>query len=192
MLLFVGGIRSGKSSLARRWAETQAASRLFVASCLPQDAEMAARITRHKSERGQDWLCLEEGLDPQEALAAFFPRAPLKSGPAGRDTPGVVLFDCMSTWVANMLQAGLTQEEGLYRVRSFLQCLKGLHLPVALVSMETGLGLVSPNPVGRRFQDMLGLVNQAAAEICRTVIFVSCGLAVPLKGVLPEMLRGNA
>jgi adenosylcobinamide kinase/adenosylcobinamide-phosphate guanylyltransferase len=180
-LLFVGGTRCGKSSLALRWAEAQAGRRLFLATCMPEDAEMTARVGRHRAERGPSWECLEEGLDPRKALEAhFFSR--------GADRPGVFLFDCVSVWIANMLYTGLTQDDCLSRIDLFVECLAGLGFPAALVSAEAGLGIVPANPVGRRFQDMLGLANQKLARLCRTVILVSCGLPLPLKGVLPEGL----
>jgi adenosylcobinamide kinase/adenosylcobinamide-phosphate guanylyltransferase len=181
VLLFVGGTRCGKSSLALRWAEARADSRLFLATCVPGDAEMTARVGRHRTERGPSWKCLEEGLDPLKALEAYL----LSRGP---DRPGVMLLDCVSMWIANMLYAGLTPDDGLSRMDRFVKRLAGLGLPAALVSAETGLGIVPANPVGRRFQDMLGLANQRLARICPTVVFVSCGLPLPLKGALPEEL----
>ena len=48
-LLFVGGTRSGKSGMAQRWAEAQAPQRLYLATGRADDAEMAARIARHKA-----------------------------------------------------------------------------------------------------------------------------------------------
>ncbi|MDR2745406.1 MAG: bifunctional adenosylcobinamide kinase/adenosylcobinamide-phosphate guanylyltransferase [Desulfovibrio sp.] len=182
VLLFVGGTRSGKSSLALRWAESQAVRRLFLATCVPGDAEMAARVDRHRAERGPAWECLEEDLDPQKALEAHL-------FSAGADGPGVMLFDCVSMWIANMLYAGLTPGDALSRTEQFGEYLVGLGLPAVLVSTEAGLGIVPSNPVGRRFQDTLGLANQGLARVCRTVILVCCGLPLPLKGVLPEGLR---
>lgn len=181
VLLFVGGTRCGKSSLALRWAEAQAGSRLFLATCVPEDAEMAARVDRHRIGRGPAWECLEEGLDPQKALEAHF--SPPEAG-----GPGVMLLDCVSMWVANMLYAGMSLDDALSRMDLFLEYLAGLGLPAALVSAEAGLGIVPANPVGRRFQDALGLANQRLARVCRTVILVSCGLPLPLKGALPEGL----
>ncbi|MDR2572803.1 MAG: bifunctional adenosylcobinamide kinase/adenosylcobinamide-phosphate guanylyltransferase [Desulfovibrio sp.] len=180
-LLFVGGVRSGKSSLALRWADAHAGRRLFLATCVLKDAEMAERIDRHRAERGPAWNCLEEGLDPRKALEAHL---------LSRDTdkPGVILFDCVSMWVANLLEAGLTSREGMGRIVSFVKYLAGLDIPAAFVSAEAGLGLVPPNPVGRRFQDMLGLANQALACACGTVVFAACGLPLLLKGSLPEEL----
>ncbi|MDR3357371.1 MAG: bifunctional adenosylcobinamide kinase/adenosylcobinamide-phosphate guanylyltransferase [Desulfovibrio sp.] len=180
-LLFVGGTRCGKSSLALRWAESRAGRRLFVATCVPEDAEMMERVGRHRAGRGSAWECLEEGIDPQKALEARF-------FSPGADRPGVLLFDCVSMWIANMLYAGLTPDDALSRVDLFAEYLTGLGLPAALVSAEAGLGIVPANPVGRRFQDTLGLANQRLARACRTVILVRCGLPLPVKGALPEGL----
>jgi len=175
VLLFTGGIRSGKSALALRWAGGQTDNRLFLASCVPEDAEMVARVDRHKAERGPGWNCLEEGLDPQKALESYFFSRELC----------VLLFDCASMWIANMLYAGLTREAALSRVIRFAEYLAALNFPAALVSAEVGLGVVPANPIARRFQDTLGLANQILASFCQTVIFVSCGLPLSLKGTLP-------
>jgi adenosylcobinamide kinase/adenosylcobinamide-phosphate guanylyltransferase len=179
LLLFVGGVRSGKSSLALRWAREQAPKRLFIAPCIPDDAEMTARVALHKAERGKTWECLEEGLEPREALQAYF-------SAHGADRPGVLLFDCVSSWLANMLREGLKQEQCLIRIAEFTEYLGSLRIPAALVSAEAGLGLVPPNRVGRRFQDALGLANQHLARACSSAVFVSCGLPLLLKGRLPE------
>lgn len=180
-VLFVGGTRSGKSGLAQRWAEAQAPQRLYLATGRADDAEMAARIARHKQERGQGWHCLEEPLDPVGALASLTHAAQ----PGGKG-PGVVLFDCVSLWVANLMAADMTEKGILDRVEALASGIAAYPLPLALVSAEAGLGMVAMSSLGRRFQDTLGLANQALARVCGTVLFVSCGLPLVLKGRLPE------
>ena len=103
LLLFVGGTRSGKSGLAQRWAEAQSPRRLFLATCRVEDAEMAARVARHQAVRGAGWHCVEEPLDPLAVLGG----CPAGSAFGGA---GVVLLDCVSLWIANLLAAGLTPE----------------------------------------------------------------------------------
>ena len=180
-VLFVGGTRSGKSGLAQRWAEAQAPQRLYLATGREDDEEMAARIALHKQERGQGWRCLEEPLDPAGALASLTPAAQ----PGGKG-PGVVLFDCVSLWVANLMAADMTERDILDRVEALAASIEAYPLPLALVSVEAGLGMVAMSSLGRRFQDTLGLANQALARACGTVLFVSCGLPLVLKGQLPE------
>ncbi|GHU90268.1 adenosylcobinamide kinase/adenosylcobinamide phosphate guanyltransferase [Deltaproteobacteria bacterium] len=180
-LLFVGGVRSGKSGLAVRWAERQAQRRLFLATCKPQDAEMAERVAAHRAERGVGWQCVEETMNPQGVLRAL-------AAARSDDGPGVLLLDCVSMWVANMLTAGLTRDVALDKVAALAAYLVAVGIPIALVSSETGLGLVAPTSLGRQFQNALGCANQMLAGACGTVIFVSCGLPVALKGALPEEL----
>ena len=180
-VLFVGGTRSGKSGLAQRWAEAQAPQRLYLATGRADDEEMAARIARHKQERGLGWHCLEEPLDPAGALASLMSAVQPDS-----NGPGVVLFDCVSLWVANLMAADMSERDILDRVEALAASIAAYPLPLALVSVEAGLGMVAMSSLGRRFQDTLGLANQALARVCGTVLFVSCGLPLVLKGQLPE------
>jgi len=142
---------------------------------------MAARIALHKQERGQGWRCLEEPLDPAGALASLMSAVQPDS-----NGPGVVLFDCVSLWVANLMAADMTEKDILDRVDALAASIAAYPLPLALVSVEAGLGMVAMSSLGRRFQDTLGLANQALARACGTVLFVSCGLPLVLKGQLPE------
>ena len=185
-ILFVGGTRSGKSGLAQRWAEAQAPQRLYLATGRADDEEMAARIARHKAERGNGWLCSEQPLDPAAVLSHAAAGYRAGSGGSGAVVPGVVLFDCVSLWVANLMAADMTENDILDRVDALAASIVDYPLPLALVSAEAGLGMVAMSSLGRRFQDTLGLANQALARECDTVLFVSCGLPLVLKGRLPE------
>lgn len=182
-LLFVGGTRSGKSGMAQRWAEAQAPHRLYLATGRADDEEMAARIARHKAERGSGWLCSEEPLDPAAALANAVQKS---AGCTDNGAAGVVLLDCVSLWVANLMAADMAEKDILDRVDALTAVIANYPLPLALVSVEAGLGMVAMSSLGRRFQDTLGLANQALARACDTVLFVSCGLPLVLKGQLPE------
>jgi len=51
-----------------------------------------------------------------------------------------------------------------------------------LVSSEVGLSLVPPYSLGRRFQDLLGLVNQKIAAAADRVYLVVAGIPVVVKG----------
>ena len=102
--------------------------------------------------------------------------------------PGVILLDCISLWIANLLACDLGQKDILHKVSALGERLAAPPLPVAVVSAETGLGLVPMSPLARTFNDVLGLANQELARACRHVVFVSCGLPLSLKGALPEEL----
>lgn len=143
---------------------------------------MAERVARHQAQRGAGWECLEEPLDPLAALKNFFARRAARPEPL----PGVLLLDCISLWLANLLAAGLTPDAALERVAALAACLETPALPTALVSAETGLGIVPDTALGRIYRDLLGIANQTLAKACTHVIFVSCGLPLALKGPLPE------
>ena len=183
--LFVGGVRSGKSGLAQRWAEARAPRRLYVATCAVSDAEMAARVQLHRAARGPGWACLEAPLELPEALDALW------TADRPEADAGVVLLDCVSMWVANLLGAGLDDAAVLSRVDALAASLGRRALPVAVVTAETGLGLVPPSPLGRRFLDALGLANQRLARLADPVILVALGLPLALRGQIPEELEAR-
>ena len=53
--------------------------------------------------------------------------------------------------------------------------------PVILVSDEVGLGMVPESAEGRRFRDLLGLVNQRAAAAAEEVHLCFAGIAQRIK-----------
>lgn len=133
-----------------------------------------------------------EGPDVPDGLAG--PKGPeIPDGPEmpkGPETavPGVILLDCISLWIANLLARDQDEKAILRRVSALGERLAAPPVPVAVVSAETGLGLVPMSPLGRAFNDVLGLANQELARVCHHVVFVSCGLPLALKGALPEEL----
>jgi adenosylcobinamide kinase/adenosylcobinamide-phosphate guanylyltransferase len=171
-ILFVGGCRSGKSGLAQRWAETAAPQQSFFATARPIDESMNERIARHRSLRGTSWDCVEE---PLNVLAAMQTAA--RSGSA-------LLLDCVSFWLCNLMEQGLTDEDIRARVEDLSHWLSAPPLPVALVAHESGCGVAPASALGNRFRDINGEANQILATRCHTVIFVSCGLPLTLKGAL--------
>ena len=162
--LVLGGARSGKTRHALRLAEAAGPARLYVATAEAGDAEMADRIARHRAERGRGWRTLEAPLDLAPAVAA-----------AGVDA---VLVDCLTLWLANLMAAGRDPEA---ETAALLAALAAAPAPVLLVSNEVGLGLVPETPLGRRFRDAQGLLNQRVAAAVGRVDFIAAGLALPLK-----------
>jgi adenosylcobinamide kinase/adenosylcobinamide-phosphate guanylyltransferase len=62
-----------------------------------------------------------------------------------------------------------------------LAAVGGMRAPVVMVSNEVGMGIVPDTPLGRRFRDAQGRLNQQAAVVCDTVAFVAAGLPLILK-----------
>lgn len=176
MILFVGGVRSGKSALAQQWAERRGAQRLYLATCMGGDAEMLERVEAHRKTRDSSWTCIEEGMRPMAALDEFL-----------RDSPhfnGSLLLDSLDMLLANLLSENSDTETVELEISSMLDGLNGTGLPCAIVSAECGMGFVPLNPVARKFGDSLGKINQVAAEICDTVVVAHCGLPLCVKGEL--------
>ncbi len=182
---FIGGVRSGKSALAQRWAEAQAKPWLYLATCsqasIKDDPEMAARVQAHKEARADGWQTVEEPLELASALSGLWALQPL---------PGVILLDCLGLWLMNLLLCGIGVAEARESVNTLASVLTTRKTAIAVVSQETGLGLLPPNKLGRDFCDFLGLANQVIARASDNVLFVLAGLPLALKGEIPKESQG--
>ncbi|HZZ59845.1 MAG TPA: bifunctional adenosylcobinamide kinase/adenosylcobinamide-phosphate guanylyltransferase [Roseiarcus sp.] len=166
-VLVLGGARSGKSELAQNLVESAAPERLYLATAEAGDAEMAARIARHQAQRGSGWTTIEAPLALAETLRAV-----------ARPGRRVVLVDCLTLWLSNLMLAGKDVEAEIHRLT---QAIRALEAPAVFVSNEVGLGLVPETRLGRDFRDWQGRLNREAAEACDAVAFVAAGLPTLLK-----------
>jgi adenosylcobinamide kinase/adenosylcobinamide-phosphate guanylyltransferase len=140
---------------------------VYIATAEPGDAEMAERITHHQARRGPTWRTVEEPEALEAALAA-------ETGPER-----AVLVDCLTLWLSNLMLAEADIEQRSAALCAALPALPGR---VVLVSNEVGLGLVPETPLGRRFRDAQGRLNQQVAAAVDSVVFVAAGLPLALKG----------
>lgn len=168
--LVLGGARSGKSRYAEALAQSVPAGRLlYVATAEARDCEMEQRIAHHRARRGPRWQTIEEPLDLAGAV---------RQAGAG----DVVLVDCLTLWLSNILLTGIMFDE---RVRDLCGALALSPARVILVANEVGLGIVPDNALARRFRDEAGFLNQRVAEIADFVVFLAAGLPLTLKGSSP-------
>ena len=159
-MVLLGGARSGKSARAVQLADDAGAPVVFVATGEGRDEEMAARIAAHRRERPETWTTIEEPLDVRAALDA---------APAG----STVVVDCLSLWVANLLEQGLEPDD-LAPVAAARQ---GLTIAV---SNEVGLGIVPANELARRFRDVLGRVNTSWVDASDEAFLCVAGRTIAL------------
>jgi len=115
IILITGGSRSGKSAFAQQLAESISETRIYLATCPVVDGEMAARIARHRRDReDRSWLTIEEETSLAGALGG------------GPDT-GVVVVDCLTLWINNLMygaeQRGetLSEDDIAYKAREVLR-----------------------------------------------------------------------
>lgn len=165
-LFVIGGARSGKSRYAQDRAEAIGLLPVFIATAQAFDDEMRERIARHRADRETEWQTVEAPFDLAEAITAH----------AASDR--VLLIDCLTLWVSNLLLA----ERDISAATDTLICaIAAAHGPLVLVSNEVGWGIVPDNPLGRRFRDEAGFVNQRIAAACNQVQFLVAGLPLRLK-----------
>lgn len=180
--LLLGGVRAGKSGRAVALAESRHdATLLFVATAQAFDDEMARRIANHRAERSLRWQTVEAPVHVVEALDATL-------GTGHTIAPRVVVIDCLTLWVSNLLLA-LPEDEQRDAERHVADAASALvasmqrHPDVEwiLVSNEVGLGVVPPTPLGRVYRDALGRTNQLVAAAADSVELMVAGLVMPLK-----------
>jgi adenosylcobinamide kinase / adenosylcobinamide-phosphate guanylyltransferase len=175
--LILGGVRSGKSRFALS-LQPVGARVAFVATAQAGDADLAARIARHQAERPPRWVTVEEPL----ALAAALKRVSAESFDA-------VVVDCLTLWVANRLLQGDPDEAVLAEADEIAALIGRRACPLTLVSNEVGAGVHPETPIGLRFRDLLGLVNQRLAAACDRVTLMVAGIPVAIKAHLPSEQR---
>jgi adenosylcobinamide kinase/adenosylcobinamide-phosphate guanylyltransferase len=168
--LILGGARSGKSRYGLGLAAHCPAPRLLVATCEPRDAEMEPRIEAHQRERGSDWETREVPLELAAALSD------------AQDRYGVILVDCLTMWVSNLLlqkdaPPGAIQTAG----ERLVEALTKTAAPTILISNEVGLGIVPDNPLAREFRDQVGWLHQRLAQVADLVVLVVAGVPMLIK-----------
>ena len=171
LTLLLGGARSGKSDLAARLAGRWGGPVTVVVTGEARDGEMAERIRRHRAERPSTWRTVES---PRELEAAL----------AGAPADTFVLLDCLTLWVSNLMEEGLTDEQVRRRARSAAAAAAARAAPTVAVSNEVGAGIVPADALSRRYRDLLGQVNTAWAAAAGEALLLVAGRAVPLSDPL--------
>ena len=166
MTLVTGGAASGKSSHALRLASAWGPRVLFLATCVPQDDEMRAKVARHRAQRPATWHTIE---------------APRRLAEAFRDGYDGAVVDCLTLLVSQLLVEGLPDAEIYDEVGSLCQAARRASYPVVIVTNEVGCGVVPEHPLGRRFRELAGRCNQLAAEVAEEVELMVCGIPLKVK-----------
>ena len=164
-----GGARSGKSAFAEKLAKDLGGKRAYVATAQALDAEMAARIAKHRQDRGTAWETFEEPLAVAELLRKL----------SGRYD--VTLLDCLTLWLSNVMAHTDSAAAVITRSDELIGAIKEHRGSCILVSNEVGLGIVPDNPLARKFRDLAGTLNQKVALAADEVYFTAAGIPLKIK-----------
>jgi adenosylcobinamide kinase/adenosylcobinamide-phosphate guanylyltransferase len=167
VILVGGGARSGKSDLALRLARSRGRRRVFLATAEARDDEMKSRIAQHQLDRGSDFETVECPFDVPEALR--------------RIEADVVVIDCLTLWLSNLLCRGDDVAGVANRVEALASALEWRSFHSIVVTNEVGMGLVPETPLGRVFRDAVGLAHQRIARSADRIYFGALGTMLRLK-----------
>ncbi|MGO9963358.1 MAG: bifunctional adenosylcobinamide kinase/adenosylcobinamide-phosphate guanylyltransferase [Acidimicrobiales bacterium] len=170
LTLLLGGARSGKSALALDIAKSEGPPITFLATAEPLDAELAERIKRHRAERPENWETVEEPIELERALQETADST-------------VVVVDCLTLWVSNLLSRGFDDEAIFERASDLATRAHARPGTVVVVSNEVGSGIVPANAISRRYRDTLGRVNAIFATRADKAFLVVAGRVLALAAV---------
>lgn len=189
LTLVLGGVRSGKSDFAQSLAHALAGDDVvFVATAEAGDAEMHRRIERHRRDRPTAWRTLEAPRDVAAAIEST------------GGVPSVVLVDCLTLLVSNLLcavadaiagpgEVDRLEQAVRHEIAALVSIVHRRRTHVIVVSGEVGQGLVPESALGRVFRDILGMANRMLSREATATYLLVAGQAVPLHAVATAPLE---
>jgi adenosylcobinamide kinase / adenosylcobinamide-phosphate guanylyltransferase len=170
IVFVLGGARSGKSAFALREASKAEGKKAFIATAEALDDEMRQRINNHRKERGGAWATFEEPLNIARLIKDV------------RDSYDIVLVDCLTLWLSNIMHAGFDTNKTVDELIDVIS--EDCPALLYVVSNEVGMGLVPESSLARAYRDNLGYLNKKIAEAATDVVFMAAGIPLKLKGSL--------
>jgi adenosylcobinamide kinase / adenosylcobinamide-phosphate guanylyltransferase len=170
LTVLIGGARAGKSTLAADLAGRFDGPVAVVATAQARDDEMRSRIEQHRARRPAAWTTVEEPVALGEAVAAL-------------DDGVFVIVDCLTLWVANLLERRDSEQAIVAEARALARAATARAAPTVVVTNEVGLGIVPATPLGRQYRDVLGAVNAVFVDHADQAALVVAGRLLRLEPV---------
>jgi len=167
-ILIGGGVRSGKSAFALARAAQLGRRRAFVATAQGLDAEMQERIAQHRAQRGAAFETIDTPFELPATLQAL----------AGVD---VVVVDCLTLWLSNLLVRGDREADILNAVDELAAVWQRVPYHTLLVTNEVGMGVHPEHALGRAFRDLTGRAHQRLAPHADELYFAVLGMLLRLR-----------
>ena len=162
-ILFYGGQKSGKSSKAEAAVLKICGIRkpCYIATYdnSYNDAEMAERVVKHRAQRGDKFITIEEP----------------KNLPSVIEPCNCYLIDCISMWLMNNL------DQSQEKILKQLEKISEIDADIVFVLNNVNEGVIPLNCESRKFVDMTGIAGQYLASVCDEVYEVVLGIERRLK-----------
>ena len=162
-VLFIGGIKSGKSKNAEKFTIKHAKTKpYYLATTEFIDEEMAKKIELHKKQREDNFITVEEALALSKKVT---------------QCDDIVLVECLSMWINNMLYHKRTHQEIFQEIDKLLS----LENSMVFVLNNVGTGIIPDNKLAREFIDLSGIISQKIASKCDEVYHTIAGISTKIK-----------
>ncbi len=166
LILVTGGQRSGKSSLAQKMAEEKSQKPIFLATSRIWDKDHARRIRRHKQDRPDNWITLEE--------EKYFSKHGFNNQ--------IVVIDCITLWLTNFFYDNKQDiDKSLQEAEREIDYLTQQNAEFIIVSNELGMGAHPNSLTQMRFNDLQGWTNQYIAKKAEAVYLMISGISTKIK-----------
>lgn len=183
-ILYIGGVKSGKSRLAEMRALALVADRsipakpFYLATADRSDRSLEDRIQRHRQDRGDQFITLEEPFHLPEAIEVALNIHQIVPG------SGVILIDCLTLWLSNLLLKEMDRDPNptpdfaavIPLISQTIAQLISIPQTLIFVINDVGSGIHADTDIGRQFTDLSGLMAQQVAAGCHEVYHCIAGI----------------
>jgi adenosylcobinamide kinase/adenosylcobinamide-phosphate guanylyltransferase len=166
LVFITGGARSGKSRYAQQLALQLSNNPVYLATARHWDDDFEKRIQRHRAERDERWISIEEEKNISDLSLS------------GK----VIVMDCVTLWLTNFFtDTKYDIEASLEQCKAEIDKLDITNNTFIIISNEIGMGMHADTEIGRKFTDLQGWMNQYIAEKANKVIFMVSGIPMVVK-----------
>jgi adenosylcobinamide kinase/adenosylcobinamide-phosphate guanylyltransferase len=166
VIFITGGQRSGKSSYAMQKAMELSANPVYLATSRIWDQDFSKRVARHKKDRSEQWILLEEEKEISKH----------------RLNGKVVVLDCITLWLTNnFTDNNFEIEESLKQAKLEWDKFINQDFTVFVISNELGMGIHGSTEGARKFTDLQGWMNQYIARNADEVFLMVSGIPMKIR-----------